>query len=126
MTRLTWVTELFGRRQGFPCLFHFITGFYCPGCGGTRAVRLLLQEDIAGSLQYHPFVLYACLVVLLELFFWLYTAAGRIRGNKTLRYLPGMERRYHFWVRAGAAVVIINWVIKNLFLLAGVDLLPPI
>ena len=22
-----------------PCGFRFITGYYCPGCGGTRAVR---------------------------------------------------------------------------------------
>lgn len=22
----------------YPCLFHTVTGYYCPGCGGTRAV----------------------------------------------------------------------------------------
>ena len=25
----------------FPCLFHLATGYYCPGCGGTRAIASL-------------------------------------------------------------------------------------
>ena len=28
----------------YPCLFHTVTGYYCPGCGGTRAVCALFQE----------------------------------------------------------------------------------
>lgn len=42
-----------------PCLFHLMTGLYCPGCGGTRAVKYLLQGDWKNSLIYHPFVLYS-------------------------------------------------------------------
>ena len=30
----------------FPCLFHMMTGAYCPGCGGTRAVKSLLKGEI--------------------------------------------------------------------------------
>ena len=49
-----------------------------------------------------------------------------VLGRKEVRYLPGMERRYRRWVAVGAFVVIINWIVKNVFLLAGIDLLPPV
>ena len=45
-------------RQGFPCLFHLLTGLYCPGCGGTRAFRALLAGNLLLSIRYHPLVAY--------------------------------------------------------------------
>ena len=34
-----------------PCQFHALTGFYCPGCGGTRAVYQLLHGRILLALK---------------------------------------------------------------------------
>lgn len=31
---------------GFSCPIHALTGFYCPGCGSTRAVRAVLAGDL--------------------------------------------------------------------------------
>lgn len=31
---------------GFSCPIHALTGFYCPGCGSTRAVRAVLAGDM--------------------------------------------------------------------------------
>lgn len=84
MTRSIWLTdqgsdgminEIFGFIKkllgiGMPCAFHSLTGLYCPGCGGTRAVRELLYGDLRMSFQYHPLVLYGAAVVLLELVSW--------------------------------------------------------
>ena len=39
-----------------PCLFHLATGYYCPGCGGTRAITSLLHGQILNSFLYHPVV----------------------------------------------------------------------
>lgn len=36
-----------------PCLFHQITGWYCPGCGITRAVVSLINGDIIRSTQFN-------------------------------------------------------------------------
>ena len=37
-------------------MFQAVTGFYCPGCGGTRAVKYLLRAEVGRSIQYHPLV----------------------------------------------------------------------
>ena len=33
------------------CPIHAVTGWYCPGCGGTRAVGALLRGDLVGALR---------------------------------------------------------------------------
>ena len=48
------INEVFGFIKkllgiGMPCAFHSLTGLYCPGCGGTRAVRELLYGDLRMS-----------------------------------------------------------------------------
>ena len=47
----------------FPeCDFLTKTGLYCPGCGGTRAVKSLLRGDLIRSFLYHPFVPYCAIM----------------------------------------------------------------
>ena len=41
-----------------PCAFHSLTGYYCPGCGGTRSLIALLEGKVILSLFYHPLILY--------------------------------------------------------------------
>lgn len=108
--------------QGLPCLFHLFTGFYCPGCGGTRAILLLLKGDVAGSIKYHPFVFYAVLVLAAELVMFLRSMAkNNLRENAWK-----MEKRYRLWTSIGVGIVLVNWGVKNACLAAGIDLLPPI
>jgi len=38
---------------GIPCPFLAVTGFYCPGCGMTRAAISLLQLDAYQSFRYN-------------------------------------------------------------------------
>ena len=44
--------------QMFACGFQRVTGFPCPGCGGTRAFYYLFRGEFFKSFLYHPAVLY--------------------------------------------------------------------
>ena len=50
-----------------PCIFRKITGFYCPGCGMTRASLALLDGDIYQSFRYNMLIF--IIVPLLILFY---------------------------------------------------------
>ena len=99
-------------------MFHTLTGLYCPGCGGTRAVRSLLRGGgLRMSVQYHPLVLYVIFVVLLEII--LRTASGKRKRPMD------REKRYRIFILTGVVLVAANWIFKNYMLVfRGVDLLP--
>ena len=45
-----------------PCILYSVTGLYCPGCGGTRAIFALLHGQILTSFICHPLVPYTAFV----------------------------------------------------------------
>lgn len=99
-----------------PCLFQMMTGLYCPGCGGTRAVRALLSGHPVLSFLYHPVVPYMASVDVWAAVSWiLYFATG----NR--RFRPELDDRIAY---AAAGIVILNFIIKNgLLVFAGIDVI---
>lgn len=127
MTHLIWQIKQLADGQGFPCLFHLLTGFYCPGCGGTRAVQLLLRGEIGKSFQYHPFVPYLAAVLGIEcLIICVRWGKARFTGKKQRPFSVGLKQRYQWWTAAGVVIVVINFFVKNICLAFGIDLLPPL
>lgn len=100
-----------------PCMFHRVTGYYCPGCGGTRAVFTFFRGDIARAFKLHPFVPYA---FILGGWFMLSQTIQRLSGN---RIKIGMNFRIvYLWTALG--IIALNWIIKNMFILVcGIHLL---
>lgn len=47
-----------------PCPFKYLTGWYCPGCGSTRALHNLLHGRIVAAFGYNPLMV-ACIPFLL-------------------------------------------------------------
>ena len=41
---------------GIPCIFHEITGFYCPGCGITRAIESVISLNFYQAFRYNMLV----------------------------------------------------------------------
>ncbi len=100
-----------------PCMFHRVTGYYCPGCGGTRAVFTFFRGDIVRAFKFHPFVPYA---FILGGWFMLSQTIQRLSGN---RIKIGMNFRIvYLWTALG--IIALNWIIKNMFILVcGIHLL---
>ena len=85
------------------CAFLSITGLYCPGCGGTRAVKSLLRGDIVRSFIYHPFVIY-CVVAYIV--FMLYEFIKK--HFKTVHKVFPVE----IVIYIGVGVLLLQWVVK--------------
>lgn len=99
-----------------PCMFQKLTGLYCPGCGGTRAVKALLRGNILVSALYHPFVIYCAAVGLV--FAVSYVIYWKTKKPAFRLYLE------NGFLYAGLAILAINFVVKNYFLIVkGIDLL---
>lgn len=49
------------------CYFYKMTGYYCPGCGGTRAVHSLLNLKLWTAFKYNPGVVSLFLVLALAI-----------------------------------------------------------
>lgn len=104
---------------GIPCVFQSLTGLYCPGCGGTRAVRSLLKGDLLMSFKYHPLVLYTIAALIIELIIYYYSR----HFNKPMNH----GKRVRILILVGTAIVVINWLFKDYMLVfRQVDLLPPL
>lgn len=50
-----------------PCMFHRITGFYCPGCGVTRMLSSFAKLEFYQAFRYNPLLFIASPFVLLFL-----------------------------------------------------------
>lgn len=95
----------------YPCVFHRLSGLYCPGCGGTRAVKALLDGRLVECFLYHPFVLYCAVLYVLFM------------ASHTLELLPvkkfrvrGLDFKINY-VYIGIIVILLQWMTKNLLLL---------
>lgn len=90
------------------CYMYRMTGYYCPGCGGTRAVQALLHMELMQSLRCHPVVLPG---VIMSMVFWSGMTFEKIVRTDIKRF---KLRRIYFYVVLG--IVIVQWIIKNVLL----------
>ncbi len=77
------------------CLFHALTGLYCPGCGGTRALYWLLHGEFFRSLRYNLLLL---------------PMGGYLLG---LLWVPSLSRRTDLACGV-AAVLLLFFLLRNL------------
>lgn len=91
-----------------PCIFHELTGFYCPGCGGTRAFLALITGHPIISFLYNPAVIYAAGVLIFYAVWGILYAAGKGAFKRPKFYLAFV------WIFI--AILIANCTVRNLML----------
>ena len=97
------------------CVIYRSTGYLCPGCGGTRALKALLQGHLWESFLYHPLVVYGV--------GWYVCFMGSHTLARIGKWHHGMKWNNGYLV-AALALLAGNFIIKNLIhLITGVDVL---
>lgn len=95
------------------CSFKLLTGFYCPGCGITRATILLSKFHFVQSFFMHPFPLYAMLVF--SYFFiknvLYFISKGKVKSTPFKNW----------YIYVAFILIVINFLVRNLFLIFGID-----
>ena len=91
----------------FPkCMFHSLTGAYCPGCGSQRALHSLVHLDFTGVISYNFLFLPAALILIYHY--------SRPFLNRTFNWkLPNIFYLKNTpWVIL--TIVVIFWIARNL------------
>ena len=91
----------------FPkCVFHSVTGYYCPGCGSQRAIHGLLHLNFAGVVGNNFLFLPAVLLLF-------YHYSFSFLNKKFTWKLPNIFYiKSTPWIIMG--VIILFWVLRNL------------
>ena len=86
------------------CVFHELTGLYCPGCGGQRSFHALLHGQLLTAINFNLlFILFLPLIIYFTLVF--------LFGKK---YSPSS---FIYKTKFSVAIVIIVisfWILRNL------------
>ncbi len=88
----------------FPCIFNSITHLCCPGCGGTRAARALLQGDILRCLYDYPplpYILVVYVVFMARCFSHIHFGTRKSKDGTIIRYL-----------QVFLVLILIQWIVK--------------
>ena len=87
------------------CFFYKLTGYHCPGCGGTRSAAALVYFDIAEAFRQHAW--FTVSVILgLPLVLWMAV-------KEKWPIIPGP--RYHDrWLWVGLISLILFGVMRNI------------
>lgn len=90
----------------FACLFKVITGYPCPGCGGTRAAYALLNGDLLGALYINPI---SCVLILFYIMMLVWAIRDGYRKDNTLYRFLTKQWDYRILIFV-SGVILAVWV----------------
>ena len=89
----------------YVCPFNYYFHIPCPGCGMTRAFKLILQGNILESLQYNLLALPLFIFIIL---FMIFLVVDIIKNQtEYLAYIERISQKYGVWI---VLAVLIVWM----------------
>ena len=89
-----------------PCPFRALTGWWCPGCGVTRATHHLFRGDIVQALRFNLFVVVILAALAATWLTWTAHAAGK--------NVAGTIAKIPVWTQATAGAALLAFaVVRN-------------
>jgi hypothetical protein len=102
---LLWKFDPNVANSPFPvCMFHALTGYFCIGCGLTRALHALAHGDLAGALSMNPLAVLTIPVIPLII------AASQGWKPRWLQPLLKIVMEPKFWL----VLLPLYWIARNL------------
>jgi hypothetical protein len=98
--------------RGVICLFHLITGWDCPFCGGTRAGVAFLHGDFATAWNYNGLALIGFAILAVRSVGWVVEWIKNPRATQGKRWFSG-RWKVAWWVSVAVACVAYT-VVRNL------------
>jgi hypothetical protein len=89
-----------------PCPLHYLTGWYCPGCGSLRAMHALLHGNLQQAWAMNP-------LTIMLLPFVAYGLASELLGVVRGRGLPQPVLPASY-IRALCGVIVLFGIVRNL------------
>ncbi len=89
------------------CIFHQLSGWYCPGCGSQRAVSALLQGRLLDAIDYNFLFVLAIPPMLYSAFVFTSNAFRSYKMKQSLFYSP-------VFVKLVLLFVLLFWVLRNI------------
>ncbi|MCX7834097.1 MAG: DUF2752 domain-containing protein [Ignavibacteria bacterium] len=100
-----------------PCYFHYITGYYCPGCGGIRGTHFLLNGNIIEAIKSN--LLIFTFIPLIT--YYLITRFVLLIFNKNLStFNPPL-----WLVMVFVIIILLYWILRNIPVYPFNLLVPP-
>ncbi|OUO81224.1 hypothetical protein B5F53_01230 [Blautia sp. An249] len=91
----------------FPCFFHSLTGFYCPGCGTGRALSALIHGDVFRAFRNNVLLLPAIPIV----GWYFFQQYLYLVFHKDYIWMPKVSLRTYYLIML---IILGYWVLRNL------------